>query len=202
MPRRWACILIVSCLLAVATSASAQAPSVERVEALRLTASRVLSKYRSEKEKVYSQQSDVVFQHLKHQLDEIWGRLEQANLLHDELVVAYKNLTERADAAEAARRNEKKYADAARAREKVATQAVREREKAVRAKGWPPNVEKAVIERKIFVGMTSEQAVMAWGRPERVNQTTTASSVSEQWVYGSSYLYFQNGKLTVIQTSR
>lgn len=64
-------------------------------------------------------------------------------------------------------------------------------------------MEQAVIEGKVFIGMTTEQAMMAWGRPERVKQTISASSVSEQWIYGTErYLRFQNGKLTTIQTSR
>ena len=51
------------------------------------------------------------------------------------------------------------------------------------------------------IGMTKAQALKScWGRPESVNRTITAQSVTEQWVYGySSYLYFTNGRLTAIQ---
>lgn len=51
------------------------------------------------------------------------------------------------------------------------------------------------------IGMTKAQALKScWGKPESVNRTTTAYSVSEQWVYGyGSYLYFTNGRLTAIQ---
>ena len=51
------------------------------------------------------------------------------------------------------------------------------------------------------IGMTKAQALKScWGRPESVNRTITAHSVTEQWVYGySSYLYFTNGRLTAIQ---
>jgi hypothetical protein len=39
---------------------------------------------------------------------------------------------------------------------------------------------------------------MAWGPPVRVNETTRASGVSEQWVYSiSRYVYFERGRVTV-----
>ncbi|UTO20610.1 hypothetical protein NGC85_05880 [Acinetobacter sp. Z1] len=69
----------------------------------------------------------------------------------------------------------------------------REREKAEwNAKGEPK------------VGMTATQAEKTtWGYPDKINKSTSATGVSEQWVYrrgnSSKYLYFQNGKLTTIQ---
>lgn len=52
----------------------------------------------------------------------------------------------------------------------------------------------------VRVGM-SEQDVLdsSWGHPRKVNRTTRASGVSEQWVYDGGYLYFDNGILTAIQ---
>ena len=48
--------------------------------------------------------------------------------------------------------------------------------------------------------MTAEMARVSWGKPEDINRTTTALSVSEQWVYGSgNLLYFKDGVLTSIQ---
>jgi hypothetical protein len=51
------------------------------------------------------------------------------------------------------------------------------------------------------IGMTQKQALESnWGAPQRINRTTTARTVQEQWVYGGgNYLYFTNGKLTAIQ---
>lgn len=69
----------------------------------------------------------------------------------------------------------------------------REREKAEwNAKGDPK------------VGMTATQTEKTtWGYPDKINKSTSATGVSEQWVYrrgnSSKYLYFQNGKLTTIQ---
>lgn len=53
----------------------------------------------------------------------------------------------------------------------------------------------------VVIGMTAERVIQSkWGRPEKVNRTTTANKVREQWVYGgSNYLYFTDGILTSIQ---
>jgi hypothetical protein len=53
----------------------------------------------------------------------------------------------------------------------------------------------------VSIGMSQQDVLdSSWGRPERVNRTTNAYGVREQWVYGGSgYLYFENGTLTSIQ---
>ena len=54
----------------------------------------------------------------------------------------------------------------------------------------------------VRIGMTTEQVLKEsnWGKPRRINRTTTASGTREQWVYGyPNYLYFTNGVLTSIQ---
>lgn len=52
----------------------------------------------------------------------------------------------------------------------------------------------------VRIGMSAAQATKAWGEPSRVHRTITSRGTSEQWVYGSStYLYFENGRLTAIQ---
>lgn len=57
-----------------------------------------------------------------------------------------------------------------------------------------------ILSGKVVVGMTREQCRESWGSPNRVNKTTTAYTLREQWVYSSSrYLYFENGVLTTIQ---
>ena len=78
---------------------------------------------------------------------------------------------------------------------------------------------------QLRIGMPQGQAVALVGQPLKVNQTTTAAGVSQQYVYSSAqfqtpgqqffsgmqegadgvsrqraiYLYFQNGRLTTIQ---
>jgi len=54
----------------------------------------------------------------------------------------------------------------------------------------------------VRIGMTEKQVLTrtSWGKPDSINRTTTAQGTTEQWVYGDGqYLYFTNGKLTVIQ---
>lgn len=54
----------------------------------------------------------------------------------------------------------------------------------------------------VRIGMTQMQVINEtnWGKPRRVNRTTTATGTREQWVYGDgNYLYFVNGTLTSIQ---
>lgn len=53
----------------------------------------------------------------------------------------------------------------------------------------------------VRIGMSKQDALdSSWGKPERVNTTTTALGTREQWVYGSGgYLYFVGGVLTTIQ---
>ncbi|MBN2890686.1 MAG: hypothetical protein JXL97_02355 [Bacteroidales bacterium] len=61
-------------------------------------------------------------------------------------------------------------------------------------------VEK-ILDKKIWIGMTSQMTEFSIGKPEKINKTTTASGVREQWVYDNydMYLYFENGKLVTIQ---
>ncbi len=52
----------------------------------------------------------------------------------------------------------------------------------------------------VIIGMSKEQALASsWGKPRRINRTTTARGATEQWVYSGGYLYFVNGILTTIQ---
>ena len=56
-----------------------------------------------------------------------------------------------------------------------------------------------ILQGRVVIGMTKDQCIEALGHPTRINRTTTASMVSEQWVYSSRYLYFKNGVLVTIQ---
>ena len=73
-----------------------------------------------------------------------------------------------------------------------------ERRKSILAK-YGEYYGSAILQGNVIIGMTTEQCREAWGHPRRINRTTTAYGVSEQWVYGYRYLYFENGKLTAIQ---
>lgn len=65
---------------------------------------------------------------------------------------------------------------------------------------WSDRVWSAIEDQSVFIGMTANQARLAWGTPTSVNRTTTRSGTREQWVYGGgNYLYFQDGILETIQ---
>lgn len=51
------------------------------------------------------------------------------------------------------------------------------------------------------VGMTAQEVKDSqWGSPEKINKTTTAYTIHEQWVYsGYRYIYLDNGIVTAIQ---
>ena len=72
-------------------------------------------------------------------------------------------------------------------------------------KDWDREDCKTIAERKIYIGMNAEQVRLAWGKPYKINISTGVWGEHEQWVMheeGSTYLYFQNGKLTSIQRSK
>jgi hypothetical protein len=55
---------------------------------------------------------------------------------------------------------------------------------------------------EVSIGMTADQVQLSWGKPKRVNASVSAQVDREQWVYGSQYLYMQNGVLRSMQTPR
>ena len=56
-----------------------------------------------------------------------------------------------------------------------------------------------ITENKIKIGMTKQMVIESWGKPEHISRTVTSSVVHEQWVYGNTYIYFDNGILTAWQ---
>jgi len=75
-----------------------------------------------------------------------------------------------------------------------------------------PKIKKAILNGNILIGMTGEQVRASRGRPYKINKTTTASKIHEQWIMHPSgykpgsfeadkdkeygYIYFDNGKVT------
>lgn len=53
-----------------------------------------------------------------------------------------------------------------------------------------------VAEGDVIIGMNKKMVKDAWGLPDHINTTTGSYGTHEQWVYGSSYLYFKNGIVT------
>jgi hypothetical protein len=63
-------------------------------------------------------------------------------------------------------------------------------------------INRAIEAQQVLVGMTADQARLAWGEPYRINATTTALGTSEQWVYQRGHLYLDAGIVRSVQTSR
>lgn len=50
-----------------------------------------------------------------------------------------------------------------------------------------------------WIGMTTEMALIAFGKPNEINETVGSWGNHQQWVYNRTYLYFENGKLASYQ---
>ncbi len=61
---------------------------------------------------------------------------------------------------------------------------------------WSDLTWKKINEEKLWLGMTKKQAVMSWGKPDDINKYSGSFENHEQWMYGNSYLYFEQDKLT------
>lgn len=130
---------------------------------------------------------------------------ERLDRLDDGLGKAYGcNHLELAEMARLRDRISKLNAQIAVSRDEVSRDSARRRfEAEVVAQGWPADITREVLERKIRIGMTNAQVRMAWGKPERVYETVTGYGTREQWIYpGGTYLYFTNGQLETVQRSR
>jgi hypothetical protein len=66
-------------------------------------------------------------------------------------------------------------------------------------------METAIADRKMRVGMTAEEARLSWGSPTKINVSVGSYGKHEQWVYrrgssGDQYVYLQNGVVTSMQS--
>lgn len=86
-----------------------------------------------------------------------------------------------------------------RANEKALAESLKKRKLELTKRFGAVNAQK-ILDRKIWIGMTSEMARIVLGEPERNNRTVTATTIKEQWVYPNrEYYYFTNGILTAWQ---
>ena len=67
---------------------------------------------------------------------------------------------------------------------------------------YPDIVIDKIIKGEIFKGMTTEQALFSWGRPDQIDQREGSWGTTEKWLYGIDsqghsykYLLFKNGRL-------
>lgn len=68
--------------------------------------------------------------------------------------------------------------------------------------GWSSEDCKLISVHKVKIGMNEEQVTASVGRPDHVNRSVYAGFEKDQWVYGSSYLYFEDHILTSFQSTR
>ena len=68
---------------------------------------------------------------------------------------------------------------------------------------WSSEVKSDIRKRYVHIGMTKDQVLISWGRPNDINRTVGTWGTHEQWVYGETlnrrYLYFQDGIMTSFQ---
>lgn len=66
----------------------------------------------------------------------------------------------------------------------------------------PEKIKSAVLKGELVLGMKAADAKASWGAPEKINRTVGAFGTNEQWIFGDTYVYFDNDTLTSWQESR
>lgn len=61
--------------------------------------------------------------------------------------------------------------------------------------------DRAADKKTLVLGMNAEQCTKAWGAPESITQTVSASGTTQSWHYGDSYLSLDKGVLTYMSAS-
>ena len=64
------------------------------------------------------------------------------------------------------------------------------------------NIKNEILNGRVLIGMTKDEVVASWGKPDHINSTVTRSADREQWVYYGTYLYFDGDRLTSYQQRR
>ena len=92
---------------------------------------------------------------------------------------------------------EKEIAESQKSIEKEqAKRTAKEQQRQARIKQFPIDIQNHIKNHQVKLGMTTEQVELSLGKPNRINRHVGKWGVNEQWVYGYSYLYFENGILT------
>ena len=72
-------------------------------------------------------------------------------------------------------------------------------------KKYSKSVTDKILNNEVWIGMTKDQLIESKGKPKDINTTQTKNSYSSQYVYesrlyGTQYIYLENGKVTAIQS--
>lgn len=95
---------------------------------------------------------------------------------------------------------EQKKLNAKRQAEQTAVQKERRKKDLINIYGT--EIATKILAGKIWLGMTSEMTKESWGSPDKNNRTVGTWGVHEQWIYGDTYVYFENGILTSWQDTK
>lgn len=82
---------------------------------------------------------------------------------------------------------------------KAITAANKAKRKAELTKKFGAANAKLIMDGYVRTGMTKKMCEESWGLPDKINKSIGSWGTHEQWVYGSSYLYFEGNRLTSIQ---
>jgi hypothetical protein len=56
-------------------------------------------------------------------------------------------------------------------------------------------IKEAILNGDIIIGMSKEMVIASWGMAEEISRSGSAFNAYEEWIYGDTYLYFENGIL-------
>ena len=70
-------------------------------------------------------------------------------------------------------------------------------------KNWKKDIVSKVLDRKVHLGMTTQQVKVSIGNPDKINSTSSRHGNSEQWIYKNGkkenvYFQFENHKLIYV----
>jgi hypothetical protein len=90
----------------------------------------------------------------------------------------------------------KANADREKAQNNAIYNAINKRRADLTKKYGSQEIAEKIMAKKIWLGMTSAMALESWGKPSDINRSVGSWGVHEQWIYGDTYLYFEDGVLT------
>ncbi|UCE72630.1 MAG: hypothetical protein JSU99_04780 [Nitrospiraceae bacterium] len=57
-------------------------------------------------------------------------------------------------------------------------------------------IKEAILNGDIIIGMSKDMVIASWGMAEEITRSGSAFSTYEEWIYGDTYLYFENDILS------
>lgn len=116
--------------------------------------------------------------------------------LEDETGKPYKNIYEEEMPLVCGKFQLKSYYDSVKTKDI----AEKNKRKADLTRKYGASTTNLILQGKIRIGMTKNICRDSWGEPDSINKTITKYGTTEQWVYGYSYVYFnEKGQITAIQ---